>query len=129
VARSVGILEHEPIDIFANPTFLPAQIQSQYETLWTEERLRKVFGAAAANGIAIELNNRYKLPSERAVRLAKELGCKFTFGSNNAGAADLGRCDHGLEITEKCKLKWPDFWVPGTLGSKAIERKGEALRG
>jgi hypothetical protein len=129
VERTVGILEHEPIDIYANPTFLPASMAGDYEALWTEERLRKVIGAAAANGIAIELNNRYKLPGERAVRMAKELKCKFTYGSNNTGPADLRRCEYGLEMTAKCGLKWQDLWVPGAFGTKAIERKGEALRG
>jgi histidinol phosphatase-like PHP family hydrolase len=77
----------------------------------------------------VELNNRYTLPSERAARLAKELGCKFTYGSNNKSASDLGRCEHGLDITEKLKLKWTDLWVPGAFGAKAIERKGAMLRG
>lgn len=128
VDRAVGILEHEPIDIYANPTFLPASIAGNYDTLWTEERLRKVIGAAAANGIAIELNNRYKLPGERAVRMAKEMKCKFTYGSNNKSAEDLGRCEYGLEMTSKCGLKWQDFWVPGAFGPRAIDRKGSALQ-
>jgi histidinol phosphatase-like PHP family hydrolase len=129
VERTGGMLEHEPIDVYANPTFLPQQIASDYDTLWTEERLRKVIGAAAANGIAIELNNRYRLPGERAVRIAKELGCKFTYGSNNSSPTDLRRCEYGLEMTERCGLKWQDFWVPGAFGAKAIERKGAALSG
>ena len=129
VERTVGILEHEPIDVYANPTFLPQSIAGDWDSLWTEERLRKVVGAAAANGIAIELNNRYRLPGERAVRLAKELKCKFTYGSNNTSPTDLRRCEYGLEMTEKCGLKWQDFWVPGAFGTRAIERKGAVLRG
>jgi hypothetical protein len=31
-------------------------------------------------------------------------------------------------MIDKCGLKWPDFWVPGAFGRKALERKGEALR-
>lgn len=127
VERTVGILEHEPIDIYANPTFLPPALAGSYDTHWTEERLRKVIGAAVRNGIALELNNRYRLPGERAVKIAKEMGCKFTFGSNNTNAADLRRCDYGLEMIDAAKLKWPDFWVPGAYGNKAIERKGGAL--
>ena len=129
VERTVGILEHEPIDVYANPTFLPQSIAGDWDSLWTEERLRKVIGAAAANGIAIELNNRYRLPGERAVQLAKELKCKFTYGSNNTSPTDLRRCEYGLEMTEKCGLKWQDFWVPGAFGTRAIERKGAVLRG
>ncbi len=127
VERAVDILTNEPIDVYANPTFLPAGLD--WDALWTEERLRKVVGAAAANGIAIELNNRYRLPGERMVRMAKEMKCTFTFGSNNTGPADLRRCEYGIEMIEKCGLKWSDFWVPGAFGGKAVERKGAALRG
>jgi histidinol phosphatase-like PHP family hydrolase len=129
VDRTVGILNQEPIDIYVNPTFLPDLIAKDYERLWTEERRRKVIEAAIANGVAIELNNRYRLPSASFVKMAKEAGAKFTFGTNNASALDLGRCEYGLQLVEecKCKLVWQDFFVP-LKAPKAVERKGEALR-
>ena len=129
VARTVGILEHEPIDIYANPTYLPTQLQPNYERLWTEERRRRVIEAARANQVAIELNNRYKLPSESFVRMAKEAGCKFSLGSNNSGPDDLTRSEHGLAMIEQCKLVWQDFFLPGAWGPRAIDRKGGALKG
>lgn len=127
VDRAVGILTNEPIDIYVNPTFLPDQLASDYEKLWTEERRVKVAQAAVTNGVAIELNNRYKLPHASFVKTAKALGAKFTFGTNNGGAADLGRCEYGLQMIEECGLKWQDFWVP-LKGPKAIERKSGGLR-
>jgi histidinol phosphatase-like PHP family hydrolase len=127
VARTVGILEHEPIDIYANPTFLPEVVARDYEQLWTEERRKKVIDAAVRNGVAMEINNRYKLPSPSFIRMAKAAGAKFTFGTNNTGPADLGRCEYGLRMVEECKLVWQDFFVPLT-GQKAIERKGATLR-
>ncbi|SPE32827.1 conserved hypothetical protein [Candidatus Sulfopaludibacter sp. SbA3] len=129
VDRAVGILEHEPIDIYANPTFLPAVIAKDYDRLWTEERMQKVIGAAAKNGVAIEINNRYKLPSPAFIRAAKASGCKFSFGTNNTGPNDLGRCEYGLQMVDECKLVWQDFFVPGSLYPKAIERKPGALKG
>jgi hypothetical protein len=128
VDRTVGILEHEPIDIYANPTFLPALIAADSDKLWTEERMRKVVDAAARNHVAIELNNRYKLPSERFAMMAKEAGCKFSFGTNNARADDLGRCEYSLKMVEACKLAGQHFFVPGAGLPKAVERKGEVLR-
>ena len=68
VDRTVGILEHEPIDIYANPTFLPDVIAKDYDRLWTDERMQKVIGAAVKNGVAIEINNRYKLPSANFIK-------------------------------------------------------------
>ena len=129
VDRAVGILEHEPIDIYANPTFLPAVLAKDYDRLWTEERMQKVIAAAAKNGVAIELNNRYKLPSAAFIRAAKAGGCKFSFGTNNTGPNDLGRCEYGLRMVDECKLVWQDFFTPGSWYPKAIERKPGVLKG
>lgn len=128
VQRTVGILEHEPVDIYVNPTYLPPVIAQNYDRLWTEERMKKVAEAASKNGVAIELNDRYKIPSAAFVRIAKSAGCKFTFGTNNSSPNDLGRSEYGIHMVQECKLGWQDFFVPG-LAPKAVERKGGALRG
>jgi hypothetical protein len=128
VERAVGILDHEPIDIYVNPTFLPAAIAADYDRLWTEKRMKRVIDAAVRNSVAIEINNRYRLPSEAFLHLAKAAGCKFTFGTNNGGANDLGRCEYGLAMVKACKLGWKDFFVPGAWWPKAVDRKPQALR-
>jgi histidinol phosphatase-like PHP family hydrolase len=127
--RTAGLLEREPVDIYVNPTFLPDQLAKDYETLWTEARRKKVIAAAAKNNVAIEINQRYKLPSPSFIKLAKEAGCKFTFGTNNSGTAFLGRCEYGIQMIEECKLAPADFFAPLAPGAvKAVERKGDALR-
>jgi hypothetical protein len=127
VARTVDLLEHEPIDIFVNPTFLPGVIAHDYDRLWTGERMAKVIGAAARNGVAIELNDLYRLPSAEFVRRAKAAGCKFTFGSNNTGPDDLGRCAYGMRLIDVCGLTAGDFFIPGTCGRKAADRRVETF--
>jgi 3-keto-disaccharide hydrolase len=127
VERAVGILEREPVDIYANPTILPDVLAKDYERLWTEARRKRVIDAAVKNGVAIELNSRYKLPSASFIAMAKAAGCKFTFGTNNTGPDDLGRSEYGLRMVEECKLVWQDFFVP-LSGPKAIDRKPDALR-
>jgi histidinol phosphatase-like PHP family hydrolase len=122
VARAVGILETEPIDIYANPTYLPDQIAKDYDRLWTEERMNKVVAAAARNRVAIELNDRYKLPGAVFVKIAKAAGCKFSFGTNNTGPDDLRRSEYGLRMVQECRLGWQDFFVPGAWWPKAAER-------
>jgi len=62
VERAVGILEGEPIDIYVNPTYVPDQLAKDYDSLWTEARMRQVVDAAAKNHVAIEL--------ERPVQIA-----------------------------------------------------------
>jgi hypothetical protein len=128
VERAAGILEREPVDIYVNPTFLPESIAARYDSLWTDERIRKVVSAAVRNGVAIEINDRYKLPGKRFLAMAKEAGAKFTFGTNNGGANDLRRSEYGLQMTAELKLRWQDFFVPGAWGPKAVERKPGALR-
>ncbi|QOY86644.1 DUF1080 domain-containing protein [Paludibaculum fermentans] len=128
VDRAVGIIDKEPVDIYVNPTFLPDAIAKDYASLWTEERMKKVVAALARNGVAMEINNRYKLPSALFVQMAKAAGVKFTMGTNNTGPADLLRCEYGLQIIKECKLGWQDFFVPGASGPKAVERKPNALK-
>ena len=128
VERTVGILEREPIDIYANPTYLPDAISANYDSLWTDARIAKVVNALAANRVAMELNTRRNLPSPAFIRAAKAAGCKFTFGTNNAGPGDLKRCEYGLRMIGECRLAWQDFFVPGELWPRAIERKPDALR-
>ena len=58
--------------------------------------------------------------------MMKAGGCKFTLGTNNGSAIDLGRSEYGLRMIEECKLTPQDFWVPG--GARAIDRKGAVLK-
>lgn len=115
VARTVTILSNEPIDVYVNPTFLPAQIAGDYDQLWTEARMKKVIDAAAKHKIAIEINSRYRLPSPAFLKLAKAGGCKFTFGTNN-GDRDVGRLDYSFQMVKDLDLKWQDIWVPTRKG-------------
>ena len=119
VAKTVAILETEPIDVYVNPTFLPAVIAERYDELWTETRMARVIEAAVDNGVAIEINARYRLPSERFLRLAKVKGARFTFGTNNAGAADLGDWSYPLEMQRRLELTWQNMFVPGHEPSRA----------
>jgi hypothetical protein len=124
VEKTVGILNDEPIDIYVNPTFLPAVIANEYDTLWTDERMDRVIQAAVKNGVAIEINSRYKLPSEKFIRRAKAAGAKFAFGTNNGGKNDLGDLAYSRLMARRCDLMKDDLFVPRPDGQKTIQRKG-----
>jgi len=124
VSRTLGVLNSEPIDIYVNPTFLPDVIGAQYERLWTPERRSKVIEALRRNDVALEINNRYRLPSPVFIQEAKKAGVKFAFGTNNGGLRDLGRLEHCVEMVKQCGLTWQDIWVPKPEGEKAIQRRG-----
>jgi hypothetical protein len=112
VRRTVGILETEPIQVWVNPTFLPAKLAPRYEELWTEARMQRVIEAAVKRGIAIEINARFRLPSAAFIRHAQKAGARFTLGTNNGGSDDLGQLDYAVQMVRECGLKWSDFWLP-----------------
>jgi hypothetical protein len=122
VRRIVDILEREPIDVFVNPTFLPEVLAARYDQLWTPARMQQVIDAAVRNDIAIEINDRYRIPSVAFVKLAKQRGAKFTFGTNNGGRDDLGYLAYALEVQKTCALGTGDFFVPGWRPSRASQR-------
>jgi hypothetical protein len=112
VARIVEIVTTEPIDIHVNPTYLPVDIADQYDALWTADRIDQVVQALAESGVALEINNRNRIPSATFIKKAKEAGVKFTLGTNNGGANDLGRMDYAIGIIEECGLTPQDMWFP-----------------
>jgi len=123
VGKIVTILENEPIGIFVNPTFLPAVIAERYDELWTRQRMQKVAQAAAGNGVAIEINARYRIPSVKFIKLAKQAGAKFAFGTNNGGR-ELGHLEYSLDVAKQCGLTKDDMFVPKPYGKKPIQIKG-----
>ena len=90
---------------------MPEQIGAEYDELWTEERMQTVIDAAKKNNIAIEINNRYRIPSAKFITAAKKAGVKFSFGTNNSDK-DLGRIEYGVRMVKECGLRWQDFFVP-----------------
>jgi hypothetical protein len=119
VKRIEGVMR-EPIDIYANATYLPDQIAADYDALWTRERMRRVIDAALRYDVAIEINNRRKIPSPAFIKMAKAAGCKFSFGSNNA-EAELGRLEYPIQMVKECGLVWQDIFVPRPDGQKPIQ--------
>jgi hypothetical protein len=122
VARTVWILENEPIDIYVNPTYLPAALSESYDALWTEARVGQVIDAAVRNGVAIEISAGMKLPKPAFIQRAKAAGAKFSFGTNNSGK-NLGNLDYCRQMILECGLQPSDMFVPRPDGEKAIQRK------
>lgn len=111
VNRIETILGTEPIDIYVNPTFLPECLAADYDRLWTRDRMLRVINAAVRNHVAIEINNRYRIPTEKFIRLAKKNGVKFAFGTNNSDS-NMGDLDYCLLMVERCGLEAGDLFRP-----------------
>jgi hypothetical protein len=123
VKKIVGILEREPIDLFVNPTFLPAVLAAEYDDLWTRERMDRVIQAAVKHDVAIEINARYRIPSIAFIRRAKASGVKFALGTNNGGR-ELGRLEYCLKAIEECGLDESHMFLPEPDGRKPVQVKG-----
>jgi len=121
----VELMRRAPIDILANPTFLPAAIAKDHAVLWTQERMEKIIGAALRYGVAIEINSRYRLPTETFLRIARKAGVKFSFGSNIHGP-DVGRLDYCVEMARQLGLTRRDLFAPAPPGQKPIQRRARA---
>ena len=123
ISKIESVVSKEPIDIHVNPTYLPAVIAVRYDELWTDARIARFVKVLADNHVALEINSRFKIPSEKILRKAKEAGVKFTFGTNNSGR-DLGTLDYSLEMKEKLGLTYKDMFMPKKQNKKPVLVKG-----
>jgi hypothetical protein len=121
VEKIVSVLG-EPIDIYVNPTFLPAVIADEYDQLWTRRRMNKVIRAAVKNDVAIEINARFRIPNKAFIQRAKKAGVKFAFGTNNGGR-DLGHLEYCRRMAKECRLTENDMFSPKPDGKKPIQRR------
>lgn len=127
IEKIESVFSQEPVDIYVNPTVLPESIMDEYEALWTEERIKRVVNVLSDNNIALEINARYKVPDARMIKIAKEAGVKFTFGTNNVDS-DLGRLEYCIQMIEECKLTPNDMFEIKTDDLKPVKIKGLPLK-
>ena len=111
VDQTVKILTNEPADIFANPTYIPEDMQADYDKYWTDERIDRVLDVMQEHHIALEINPRYRIPSLKIIQKAKDRGLKFTFGTNNVDA-NFGKLEYCIEAIEQCGITPDDLWFP-----------------
>ncbi len=122
VAWHVEVMAREPLDIFANTTWLPAGMLEQWELYWTPPRMKKVIDAALKYGVALEISSHYDLPKLPFLKLAKAAGAKFSFGSNGR-YPNMGKLDYCLEMARHLDLKPADMFRPALQGQKAFQRR------
>jgi hypothetical protein len=99
-------------NIYAEATGLPDSLQSDYDKLWTEDRMDRVIKALHDGNVAMEINDRLRVPSAAFIKRAKAAGVKFTFGSGNTGPSDLGRLSYCIDMISDCQLRPENLWFP-----------------
>jgi histidinol phosphatase-like PHP family hydrolase len=126
VKWNVEVIEKEPLDIFAHPTWLPPPIDKDYDTLWTPERMKPIIAALRRTGTAVEIDSAYKIPHMPFLHLAKDARLKFSFGSNTGTTSGRGM-DFCVETAKALGLTKADMFVPARHGRKPIERRKIAV--
>lgn len=124
VGKIENIMDGEPVDIYVNPTFVPAQLQPRYDELWTKVRMDRVINALLRNQVALEINARYKIPSIAFIKKAKAAGVKFSFGTNNVKNDDLNRLEYCLKVIKEAGLTADDMFLPRPPAERKILKKG-----
>ncbi len=114
----VEIIARQPIEILGNTSWLPAPLAPDYDKLWTPARVRKVAEAAVKHQVALEISSSYKLPKLPFLRIAKEAGVQFCFGSNGR-YPNMGKLDYSLAMAKELNLTKADLFAPSPERRKA----------
>lgn len=100
-----------PVDILANTSWLPAPLADEYDRFWTQDRIEKVARTAVKHRVAFEISASFKLPNLRFLRIAKDVGVKFSLGSNGR-YPKMGLLDYSIEMARKLELTAADMFEP-----------------
>jgi len=122
VKWNVQVIETEPLDIFAHPTWLPAPLDKDYDVLWTAERMKPIIQALKRTGAAVEIDSAYKIPRMPFLELAKAARLKFSFGSNS-GSGPARAVDFCVETARSLGLRRKDIFIPAPRQRKPILRR------
>ena len=118
----VELIEKQPMDIFANFSWLPGPLAAEYDAFWTRQRMKRVVDAAAKHKVAIEIGAGLRLPKMPFLRMAKDAGVKFSFGSNGR-YPNMGKLDYCVQTAGELGLTKADMFMPAPEGQKAVERR------
>jgi histidinol phosphatase-like PHP family hydrolase len=122
VPWNVQVIEKEPLDIFAHPTWLPAPLDQRAAELWTEDRMKPIIRALRRTGTAVEIDSAFHLPSLEFLRMAKDAHLKFSFGSNSGSGPARG-IDFCIERAKAVGLTTADMFMPARGNRKPFLRR------
>ncbi|MDD4033012.1 MAG: DUF1080 domain-containing protein [Bacteroidales bacterium] len=114
VDKIIMVLDKEPIDVYVNPCFLPNAMLSDYDKLWTVERIQRVIDKLVEKKIALEINARYHIPNALTIKMAKQAGVKLAMGTNN-GDPNIGKLEYCVQMIKECGITPQDLYFPAQM--------------
>lgn len=127
VPWNVEVIEKEPLDIFAHPTWLPPPLDQRSQELWTEKRMKVVIRALQRTGTAVEIDSHFQLPSLEFLHMAKDARLKFSFGSNS-GSGPVRGIEFSIDRAKALGLTAADMFVPAPGNRKPFVRRPSLCR-
>ena len=110
-ARLLAAIEQPLVTIIAHPTGRNYSANKDARDIPTDVNWAKVFRAAAAREVALEINgqpSRLDLPAELVVQ-ARAAGCCFTLGSDAHRQDDVGALRYALDVVRRGGLRVKDL--------------------
>ncbi len=77
--------ERDRVDILAHPTFSPLAALGDPEAQYPREWQERLIALCLRHGVAIEVNESYRVPHRAFVERAREAGARFAVGSDSHG--------------------------------------------
>jgi histidinol phosphatase-like PHP family hydrolase len=87
ILRSIeAAFERDRIDVLAHPTFSPLAALADVETAYPIEWQERLIGSCVRYGVALEVNESYRVPHPSFLRRARALGATLAVGSDSHAA-------------------------------------------
>ncbi len=96
-----------PVRILGHCTLLP-----RWERELPDDFIDALVRLAVEGGVAIEISGLWRVPDERFLRRALELGATFSFGSDGHTQGTVGRIDYCLEMVGRLGIPTERLYVP-----------------
>ncbi len=109
--RATRAIERWEADVFVHPFFLHHDLLPHISLEEIEDFLR----LAAARGVAMEVNMKYKAPGDEFFAICLREGVKLSIGSDAHTPAEAGRIDWALAVLRRVGAKREDMILDAFL--------------
>ncbi len=111
LARAIRAVERHEIAVFCHPFYFDVDLLQNL----TSEEIEGFLRLAADNNVAMELNNKYKVPNDNFLRLCLREGVKLSLGSDAHRLSEVGNISWSLSALKRVGAKREDLVLDSFL--------------